>query len=55
MRIQETEEYRIVKQLTSEENKRLLRKAVWQVPIAMATMYTGMYTFMYLFLWLVKL
>lgn len=55
MRIQETEEYRIVKQLTSEENKQLLRKALWQIPVAMGTVYASMYAFIYFFLWIVKL
>ena len=55
MRIQETEEYRIVKQLTSEENNQLLRKALWQVPFAMGTVYASMYAFIYFFLWIVKL
>lgn len=53
--MQKTEQYRIVKQLTADENRELIRKALWQVPIAMGAMYAGMYAFMYLFLWLVRL
>jgi len=55
MKIQETEEYRLVKQLTSEENRKAVLNAAWQVPLTMGVLYAGMYGFMYFFLWLVKL
>lgn len=53
MRIKETEEYRIVKQLTSQENKKAILNALWKVPLGMAVMYASMYGFMYfmLFIW----
>lgn len=55
MKIQETEEYRLVKQLTSEENRKAVLNAAWQVPLTMGVLYASMYGFMYFFLWLVKL
>ena len=55
MKIQETEEYRLVKQLTARENRRAIINALWQVPVVMGTMYAGMYGFLYFFLWLMKL
>ena len=55
MKIQETEEYRLVKQLTAKENKTAIINALWQVPLLMASMYAGMYGFLYFFLWLMKL
>jgi len=55
MKIQETEEYRLVKQLTSKENRKAIINAAWQVPVAMACMYAGMYGFMYFMLWLWKI
>lgn len=53
MRIQETEEYRIVKQLTAEENRSRLRKAALIVPAFMVVAYGGMLAFMdfMLYLW----
>ncbi len=52
MRIQETEEYRLVKQLTAKENRTAIKKALWQVPAAMFTVYAGMWGFMYFILWI---
>ena len=52
MRIQETEEYRLVKQLTAEENKKRLVKSFFYVTAFMGVMYTGMIAAMDLMLYL---
>ena len=52
MKIQETTEYRMVKMLTAQENRKAVLNALWKVPLSMACMYAGMYGFMYFLLWL---
>lgn len=52
MRIQETEEYRLVKQLTAEENRVRLRKALIVVPAFMAIAYGAMIASMELILYI---
>lgn len=52
MRIQETEEYRLVKQLTAEENRVRLRRALIVVPAFMAIAYGAMIASMELILYI---
>lgn len=52
MKIQETTEYRMVKMITAQKNRKAVLNALWKVPLSMACMYAGMYGFMYFLLWL---
>ena len=52
MRIQETDEYRLVKQLTTEENRVRLRKALIVVPAFMGIAYGAMIASMELILYI---
>lgn len=54
MKIQETQEYRLVKQLTAKENKVRLIKAAFAVTTFMVVAYGGMIATMDLLLYLWK-
>ena len=51
MKIQETTEYRIVKQLTAKENKEAIKKGFVLVSLGMAIMYGSMLGFFNLLIW----
>lgn len=53
MNIRETEEYRLVKQLTSKENRKALKKATIDVGLFFAMVYAGYFLALYgmLFIW----
>jgi len=49
-----TDEYRVVKQLTASENRKALKKAAIQLAISGAILYTSYWGFIYGFLWIMK-
>lgn len=52
MKIQETTEYRLVKQLTKKENREAIKRTAIASAILMGLIYSGMYGFMYFVTWL---
>ena len=52
MNIRETQEYRLVKQLTKKENKEAIKRTAIASVILMGLVYSGMYGFMYFVTWL---
>lgn len=51
-RIQDSYEYKMVKQLTSKENKRALKKATKELLIFMGAFYVGIFAFVKLVFWI---
>jgi len=51
-RIQDSYEYKMVKQITSKENKRALKKATKELLIFMGAFYVGIYAFVKLVFWI---
>lgn len=51
-RIQDSYEYKIVKQITSKENKKAIKKAMIEMAIFMSAFYVGIYGFVKLIFWI---
>jgi hypothetical protein len=51
-RIQDSYEYKMVKQITSKENKRALKKATKEMFIFMGAAYVGIFAFVKLVFWI---
>lgn len=52
MNYRETDTYIMYKKLTAEENRKAVKKALWQVPVFMVSLYTGWLGFIYFIVWL---
>lgn len=49
--MKETTEYKLVKTITAEENRKAILVALGKVSLFMSAMYAGMYGFFYTMLW----
>lgn len=54
MKIQESTEYIIVKQLTSKENRVVVKRTIFQGLMLSAICYVSFYLFLNVFLWVLK-
>ena len=54
MNYKNTDEYRIVRQLTKQENRKAVKKAAIQLAISGAVLYTLYWAFIYSLLWILK-
>jgi len=52
MKLQDTDEYKAVKFLTSEENVKAMKQAIIDGVLFMTVGFASMYVFLFLFLWI---